>query len=333
MFEKCLIIAEVAQAHDGSFMLAKSHIDAIAKAGCDAVKFQIHLPEFESTADEEFRVPIEGYKTRSEYWEKTCFSIEQWKDLFEYANSKGLIFLASAFSLQAIDILEEIGVPVWKVSSGETSNVPMLHKIGATGLPTIISTGMSPIQEIEDAVRVLKQYDIDIVITQCTTKYPTPASEVGLNVMLKYQNLGARYGLSDHSGTIYPSIVAAWEGASVIEVHACLSYNMPGPDMPASLDPSDLERLVDGVRFAEEMRANPVDKDKKFKEFSEFRKLFFQSLYVKKDIKSGDFLSSDNLEVRKPCKGIPASKWDEVIGRKASKDLKARSFLQEEDVD
>lgn len=333
LFDKCFIIAEVAQAHDGSFMLAKSHIDEIAKAGCDAVKFQIHMPQYESTPDEHFRVPIDGYKTRSEYWEKTCFTIEQWKDLSEYAKSKGLVFMASAFSLQAIDILQDLEVPVWKVSSGETSNVPMLHKLGETRLPVIISTGMSPMTEIEDAVNILKSYDIDIAITQCTTQYPTPASQVGLNVMNEYKDVFGTYvGLSDHSGTIYPAIAAAWEGASVIEVHACMSYGMPGPDMPASLDPDDLKRLVDGVRFAEEMRLNPIDKDKKAEEFAEFRKLFFQAIYIKKDIKAGELLTNENLEIRKPCKGIPASKWDKIIGQKAKTDLSANSFLQEENV-
>ncbi len=331
--DKCFIIGEVAQAHDASFMLAKSHIDIIAAAGMDAVKFQIHLPEFESTSDEKFRVPIDGYKTRSEYWERTCFAPEQWKELAAYAKSKELVFMASAFSLQAIDMLEEIGVPVWKISSGETSNVPMLHKLGKTGLPVIISTGMSPMDEIEAAVNILKSYNIDIAITQCTTQYPTPASQVGLNVMVEYKKKFDTYvGLSDHSGTIYPAITAAWEGASVIEVHACMSYQMPGPDMPASLDPDDLKRLVEGVRFAEEMRANPIDKNKKAKEYVEFRKLFFQAIYIKTNIKAGEIFSTNNLEIRKPCKGIPASKWDEVIGSKATRDLNSHTFLQEGDV-
>ncbi|MAI60898.1 MAG: hypothetical protein CBB87_00225 [Micavibrio sp. TMED27] len=331
--EKCFIIAEVAQAHDASFMLAKSHINVAADAGCDAVKFQIHLPKYESTPDEKFRVPIDGYKTRSEYWERTCFEPEQWKELADYAASKGLVFMASAFSLQAIDMLEEIGVPVWKISSGETSNVPMLHKVGKTGLPVIISTGMSPMKEIEDAVNILKSYDIDVAITQCTTQYPTPPSQVGLNVMNEYkERFGTYVGLSDHSGTIYPAIAAAWEGASVIEVHICMSYQMPGPDMPASLDPEDLKRMVEGVRFAEEMRANPLDKDEKAKEFVDFRKLFFQSIYVKKDIKAGETFSEENLEIRKPCNGIPASQWDDVVGLKAANDIESQTFLKEEHI-
>lgn len=330
---KCFIIGEVAQAHDGSFMLAKSHVDVIAEAGFDAVKFQIHMPKHESTQDEQFRIPIDGYKTRTEYWRGTGFSAELWKQLATYAEQKGLIFMASAFSLQAIDLLEEIGVPVWKISSGETSNVPMLHRLGSTGLPVIISTGMSPLAEIEHAVRILKSYDIDIAITQCTTQYPTPASEVGLNVMAEYRERFDTYvGLSDHSGTIYPAIAAAWEGASVIEVHACLNYQMPGPDMLASLDPNDLKRLVDGVRFVEEMKQSPLDKDKKAKEFIETRKLFFQAIYLKSDVCVGDEFTVENIEIRKPCNGISASKWDEIIGSKAARDLSANTFLQTKDV-
>ncbi len=330
--DKCFIIGEVAQAHDASFMLAKSHIDVVAEAGMDAVKFQIHLPEFESTEDEKFRVPIDGYETRSEYWKRTCFAPDQWKELAVYAKSKGLVFMASAFSLQAIDLLEKIGVPIWKVSSGETSNVPILHKLGKTGLPVIISTGMSPMEEISAAVDILKSYNIDIVITQCTTQYPTPADQVGLNVMAEYkERFGTYVGLSDHSGTIYPAIAAAWAGASVIEVHVCMSYQMPGPDMPASLDPDDLKRMVDGVHFVEKMRVNPVNKDDKAKEYVDFRKLFFQAIYIKSDIKKGEILSADNLEIRKPCKGVSASKWDDVIGTKATKNLSAKTFLQGSD--
>jgi len=332
--DKCFIIGEVAQAHDASFMLAKSHIDVVARAGCDAVKFQIHLPEFESTPDEKFRVPIDGYKTRPEYWERTCFAPEQWKELSEYAASKGLVFMASAFSLQAVDLLQEIGVPVWKISSGETSNVPMLHKVGKTGKPVILSTGMSPMEEVEDAVNLLKSYNVDIAITQCTTQYPTPPDQVGLNVMQEYkERFGTYVGLSDHSSTIFPAVTAAYLGASVVEVHVCMSYDMPGPDMPASLDPADLTRMVEGIRFAEIMRANPVDKDEKSKEYTDFRKLFFQAIYIKADVKAGEELTPDNLEIRKPCNGVPASKWDEVIGSTAAKDLSAGQFLQDEDVE
>lgn len=146
------------------------------------------------------------------------------------------------------------------------------------------------------------------------------------------ERFGTYTRLSDHSGTIYPAIAAAWEGVSVVEVYICMSYQMPGPDMPASLDPADLTKMVEGVRFVEEMRKNSLDKDKKAEEFVDLRKLFFQAIYIKKDVKAGEILSADNLEIRKPCNGIPASRWDDVIGSVAAKGLSAANFLQEDDI-
>ncbi len=319
---RCFIIGEVAGAHDGSFLLARAHIDVIAAAGCDAVKFQIHLPEAESTPAEAFRVPIPGYRTRQEYWARTGFREDQWLELAAYAAGQGLEFMATPFSVAAVEMLQRLGVKRWKVSSGEVGNVPLLRAMAATGLPVILSTGMSGFADVAFALEHLRTGTPDLTVCQCTTRYPTAAEQVGLNVLGEIRRrLGVKAGLSDHSGTIFPGIVAAYLGCDVLEVHACMSRQMQGPDMPASLDPQDLADLVRGVRFAEAMGANPVDKDATRGQFDELRDLFTQGIYVARPVTAGAPLGVDDLEVRKPGTGLPASQWDAVLGRPAARDL------------
>ena len=331
--DRCFVIGEVAGAHDGSFMLARAHMDAIAAAGCDAVKFQIHFADVESTPEETFRVPIPGYRTRTEYWRKTAFREDQWCELARYAASKGLIFMASAFSTPAVDLLERLQVPMHKVASGETANLALLDHIAATGKPVIISTGLSGIAEIDRAVERFAKRTPAFAITQCVTQYPTPAARVGLNLMAVFrQRYGGFAGLSDHSGTIFPAIAGSYIGMDVLEVHVRLCPDMPGPDAAASLDPAALRQLVEGVRFTEAMRRNPVDKEQLAAEVAPLRELFLQSIYTRKLISRGEALTEAMLECRKPMVGIPASRWHEVLGRVAARDIEAYRFLEETDL-
>jgi len=331
--QRCFIIGEIAGAHDGSFMFAQAHIDAVAQAGCDAVKFQLHFAEAESTPDEAFRVPIPGYATRQEYWKKTGFPEARWRELARYAEAKGLIFMASAFSIPAVEMLERLEVPVHKVSSGETANLPLIERMAATGKPIILSTGMSGWSEIDTAMARIAAHGVPCALTQCVTQYPTPAERVGLNVMAAYRDrYGGFAGLSDHSGTIFPAVAGAYIGMDVLEVHVRLGANMPGPDAPASLDPAALALLVQGVRFAEVMRGNPVEKDALAREFSPLRELFQQAIYVRVAVAQGEPILESGIEFRKPLKGLPAARWDDVIGRPAARDLTAGCFLQEEDI-
>jgi N-acetylneuraminate synthase len=331
--DRCFIVGEVAGAHDGSFMFARAHIDAVAEAGCDAVKFQIHLAEAESTPDEAFRVPIPGYRTRTEYWQKTSFREDQWHDLAQYARERGLIFMASAFSMAGVDLLERLQAPVHKVPSGEVGNLPLLDRLAATGKPVILSTGLSGFAEIDAAMARLAGKTGAIAITQCVTQYPTPASRIGLNVLpVLRQRYGCFAGLSDHSGTVFPGIAGAYAGMDVLEVHARLGPNMPGPDARASLDPPMLKLLVDGVRFAEEMRRHPVDKEAIAVELAPLRSLFAQAIYTRRPIASGEIITDAMLECRKPMAGIPANRWYDVVGRAAARSIEANRFLQDADL-
>ncbi len=202
---KVLLIAEIAQAHEGSLGLAHSYIDALAETGVDAIKFQTHIAEAESSALEPFRVRF-SYEdeTRYDYWRRMEFTPSQWIGLREHCDRVGLEFISSPFSLAAVDLLETVGVKRYKIGSGEVSNLLLLEKIARTGKPVILSSGMSSFAELSAACKLLLSFGISISILQCTTAYPTKPEQWGLNVMEEMRNqFELPTGFSDHSGDIY----------------------------------------------------------------------------------------------------------------------------------
>lgn len=335
LHQPSLIIAEIAQAHDGSLGMAHSYIDAVAKTGADAVKFQTHIAAAESSELEQFRVKFSKQDaTRYDYWKRMEFTREQWHGLANHARDKGLLFLSSPFSLEAVDLLVELEMPAWKIASGEITNIPMLKRIAETEKPILISTGMSPIEEIDAAVNMIKCRDLPFLVFQCSSIYPCPPEKVGLNLLSFFRNrYGAPVGLSDHSGTIYPGLAAAAVGVEMIEVHVTLSREMFGPDVIASLTTHELKQLVEGVRYIEKMNANPVEKDEIEKEFVALRELFTKSIAVNKDLPSGSIIERKHLIFKKPGTGIPANKVEVVIGCRLKKTIPAGYFLSEDDLD
>jgi N,N'-diacetyllegionaminate synthase len=327
-----LIIGEVAQAHDGSLGLAHAFIDAIAGAGAGAVKFQTHIAAAESTPGEPWRVKFSRQDaTRYDYWKRMEFTEEQWHGLKRHADERGLLFLSSPFSVEAVELLGRVGVAAWKLASGEITNAPMFERIAATGLPILLSTGMSPMAEIDAAAGAVKRARLPLAVMQCTTSYPCPPEKVGLNLLpLFRERYGSAVGLSDHSGTIYPALSAATLGAEVIEVHVTLSREMFGPDVPASITTSELRQLVEGVRFVERMNANPVDKDAVAEELAPLRRLFTKSIVARVDLPPHTVLSEEHLAAKKPGTGIPASRMKEIIGRRLRYGVKADELLCEE---
>lgn len=331
---RCLVIAEVAQAHDGSLGMAHAFIDAIADAGADAVKFQTHIAEFESTPDEPWRVKFSLQdKTRYDYWKRMEFTEEQWHGLKEHAERRGLLFLSSPFSVEAVELLKRVGVAAWKVASGEVTNPLMLEAMAETGLPILLSTGMSTLQEIDEAVARIREKGLPLVVLQCTSMYPTPPEKVGLNMLPFFrERYGCPVGLSDHSGTIYPALAAVTLGAKVIEVHVTFHRKMFGPDVPASITMEELELLVKGVKFIEKMLSHPVDKDYIALELAEMRRLFTKSVVARTDLPAGTVLKREHLTVKKPGTGIPAAKLSELVGRKLRRDVRKDEMIREEDL-
>jgi N-acetylneuraminate synthase len=328
----CFIIAEVAQAHDGSLGMAHAYIDAIAEAGADAIKFQTHIAAAESTPQEPWRIKFsEQDATRYDYWKRMEFTEAQWLGLKNHADERSLIFLSSPFSAEAVDLLSRVGVPAWKVPSGETANTLMLDQMIATGLPIILSTGMSNLAEIDGAVDRIRDGGIPLVVLQCTTAYPCPPEKIGVNLVSFFrERYDCPVGLSDHSGTIYPGLAAVALGIQMLEVHVTFSREMFGPDVPASITTAELKQLVEGNRFIEKMIENPVDKDAAAENVHELRKTFTKSVVARRDLKAGHILARDDLTIKKPGTGIPAARMPELIGRRLTCDLSQDSLLSDD---
>jgi len=331
----CLVVAEVAQSHDGSLGMAHAYIDAVANAGADGVKFQTHITAAESTPEEPWRVKFSPQDTtRYNYWKRMEFTEEQWAGLKKHADARRLKFLSSPFSLDAVELLGRIGVAAWKVASGEINNVPMFERMMATGLPFLISTGMSPLNEIDEAVKLIKDSGRFLTVLQCTSIYPCPPEKVGLNLIPFFRD---RYdcpvGLSDHSGTIYPGLAAAALGIEVLEVHVTLSREMFGPDVPASVTTKELKRLVEGIRFIEKMNANPVDKDAVSSEMKPLRDLFTKSVVARTDLAAGTVLREEHLTLKKPGTGIPPTRLRELLNRRLKCAVSANTLLVEQDIE
>ncbi len=330
----CLIIAEVAQAHDGSLGTAHAYIDAAAEAGVDAVKFQTHIAAAESTPGEPFRVKFSKQDaSRYDYWKRMEFSEAQWESLFDHARQRGLILLSTPFSFQAVELLDRLGVPAWKVGSGEVTNLPMLSRMAATRRPVLISSGMSSWEELDEAVAVVSAERAPMALLQCTTAYPCPPEKLGLNVLAELRDrYGCPIGLSDHSGTIYASLAAVVLGANLLEVHIVFSRECFGPDVKASVTTAELKPLVEGVRFIERALASPLDKQQVADEMVDLKAMFAKSIVAARDLPRGHKLEAADLALKKPGTGMPAARLGDVVGRRLARRVAADSLLAEEDL-
>lgn len=332
--DRTFVIAEVGQAHDGSLGTAHSYIDAIAETGAHAVKFQTHIADKESSPYEPWRTKF-SYQdaTRYDYWKRLEFTSEEWIGLKNHAEDKGLLFLSSPFSMAAFEILQSMQVEIWKVASGELTNPPLLNAMIATEKPIILSTGMAKVEEIDDAVNRCKKQHLPFSVLQCTSKYPTPAEECGLEMMNFYRDrYNCSTGLSDHSGKIFPAIAASTMGANIVELHVCFSRCAFGPDSSSSVTISELSQIVEGVEFVSKARNGNLCKNEVASEMSEMRSMFGHGLVAEFDISSGEILNEKNLSLRKPCRGISSKNYYNLIGMKVIRDIKANEFIFPDDI-
>lgn len=329
----CFIIAEMGLAHDGNFQAACDFIDAIAGAGADAVKFQTHIAEAEGTLEEKFRVKVFKDKTRQDYWKRTAFTETQWHKLKQLSDDKGLIFLSSPFSNEAFQLLNRVGVPAWKIASGETNNYPLIEEIAKTGCPLLVSTGMSRIDEIDHVVRLIEEKNVPMILYQCTNRYPCPPEHLGLNMIQDYRR---RYnipvGFSDHSGKIATGIAAYVLGACSVEVHVTFNRQDSGPDIAASLTVNEFAQMVESIRFLEHAIAAPVVKDQEAEEMSEMRLLFTKSIVASRDLKAGVIVKASDIALKKPGTGMPAGELESILGRILKRNLNKDEKFSPEDV-
>jgi len=329
------LIAEIGQAHEGSLGMAFSYIDALAKTGVDAVKFQVHIAEAESSISEPFRIKFSKQDaTRFGYWKRMEFSDEQWGLLKRRCEENGVEFLASPFSNAAVELLEKLQVQRYKIGSGEVNNFLLLEKIAKTGKPVILSSGMSSFAELDRTIGFLNNKDVDYSILQCTTSYPTYPEEYGLNVIRELkERYGVKIGFSDHSARMETCIAATALGAEILEFHAVFSRQSFGPDASSSLEMDEISQLVKAVRNIEKALSNPIDKSDNSK-FLDLKDIFEKSLAVNKDLSQGHILQFDDLEAKKPKNyGIAAARFEEIIGKELKKDLKQWEFLNNDDLE
>jgi N,N'-diacetyllegionaminate synthase len=323
------IMAEVAQAHDGSLGMAHAYIDAAADAGVDAVKFQTHIAACESTAREPWRIKFSRQDvTRFDYWKRMEFKPEEWAGLRDHCRDRNVDFISSPFSPEAVDLLDRLDVVFWKIASGEMSNIPLLRKMVKTGREMMLSSGMSSWSELNKAVDMCRAANLGFGVMQCTSEYPCPSQQWGLNVLAE---LKERYdcptGLSDHSGSIVPGIAATALGASMLEVHVTFHRAMFGPDVSSSVTMEELASLVKGARQVQQAMQSPVDKDAMAQSMEPMRDIFGKSIVARRDLEAGIRLGEEDLALKKPGDGMSAADWDWVIGMRLTKALAADETL------
>jgi N,N'-diacetyllegionaminate synthase len=332
---RTFVIAEIAQAHDGSVGILHSLVESAAAAGVDAVKFQVHIADAESSPLEPFRVRFSLVDpTRFDYWKRMELSPAQWEKLRARCDEVGVEFLATPCSNAAVDLLEDLGVRRYKVGSGDAANPLLLEKLARTGKELILSTGLSTLDELDRSVAFAQSRRLSITLLQCTNKYPTLPGDIGLAWMAR---LRERYhcpvGLSDHSGTIFAGLGAVALGAAAVEAHITFDRRMFGPDAKASLTVDEFGQLVTGVRFLEQARGAGHDKAVT-EATNELRRTFGKALAVNRDLRAGAVVRFEDLEGKKPADGgLPTDQLADALGRTLTRDKRQWEFLQDGDLE
>ena len=334
---KTLIIAEAGENHNGSLELAYDLIDKAIEAGVDIVKFQTGKPELVTSkysAMAEYQKENIGVdESQLEMLKKIMLPFEAFEKLKKYCDEKGIEFLSTPFDLESVDLLHGIGMKTWKIPSGEITNLPLLIKIASLHEPIILSTGMSNMDEVKDAVKLLQDNGAgEITLLHCTTEYPAPYADVNLKAMeTMRKETGLNVGYSDHTRGIEIPVAAVAMGATVIEKHFTVDRNMEGPDHKASLEPDELKRMVVSIRNVEKAIGNG---DKIVSESEEKNiEIARKSIIAKTNIKAGDIFTEDNLITKRPGNGINPMKWFELLGRKAKHDYQEDYLIELDELD
>ncbi|MCX6075293.1 MAG: N-acetylneuraminate synthase [Campylobacterales bacterium] len=331
--KRVFIIAEAGVNHNGSTELAKKLIDVAALAGADAVKFQTfkteNLVSKNASKAEYQKSTTDANESQFDMIKKLELDVSAHRELIAYCKEKNIMFLSTPFDLDSVDLLQNLGLEIFKIPSGEITNLPYLRKIGALNKKVILSTGMANMDEIADAVAILTASGTkkeNITVLHANTEYPTPMEDVNLNAMLSIRDtLNVACGYSDHTLGIEVDIAAVALGAECIEKHFTLDNTMEGPDHKASLEPHELIAMVQAIRNIEKALGNGVKAPSKSE--SKNINISRKSIVAKKEIKKGEILSEANITVKRPGTGISPMKWNEIIGSCALKDYKEDELI------
>ncbi len=327
-------IAEIGQAHDGSLGLAHSYIDALKNTGVTDVKFQIHIADAESSKKERFRKKFSYEdKTRFDYWKRIEFTGEQWLGILRHCKKNKFNFVASPFSIEAVDLLKKIGCKTFKIASGEVNNYLMIDNIIKHKKEIILSSGLSNFKELDKAVRRIKRKKSNLSVLQCTSEYPSNFKNIGLNVI---QDIRNRYnvpaGLSDHSGNINTLLAAAAVGAELIEFHVTFNKKSFGPDSRSSIEIDEVKKLVESTDYIKKCLNHKINKSK-VKINMKLKEIFSKSLAINKNLNKNHKIKIEDLETKKPGGiGVDTKHYEKVIGKKLNKSLRKNSFLKFKDL-
>ncbi|WP_440614706.1 N-acetylneuraminate synthase family protein [Candidatus Pelagibacter sp. HIMB1748] len=328
MKKKYKIIAELGSVHDGNLNLAKKLIKKASESGADIVKFQMHIAEEETLED----APSPDYfktETRFNYFKRTAFNFKEWIELKKICKYHKVKFLCSPFSEKAVDILERIKVDSYKVPSGELTNLPLLEKLKKTNKHIYLSTGMSDWREITVATKLLKK---NYTLLQCSSIYPCPLEQVGLNVLFEMQRkYDCDVGFSDHTLGFSAPFAAAANGASVIEKHFTLSRNMYGSDAKNSMEPKEFSFLSKTIKEIWKIVKNPVNKNN-IKKYKKMKIIFEKGIVASYDLSKNTVLTKKNINFKKPADGIRAFDYKKILGKKLKRNIKANHKIKLKDL-
>ena len=328
------IIAEAGVNHNGDLNLAKSLVDVALEAGADYVKFQSFKADKlvrKDTDKAKYQSDNTGSnETQYEMLKKLELTDDMYKEIFNYGRGKGISVISTAFDEESAKMLNRMGQEVFKIPSGEITNLPLLRTIGNFRKDVFLSTGMANLEEIENAIQVLEKEGVDrtrVTVLHCTSSYPVPISDVNLLAMCEMSKiLRVPVGYSDHSLGISVAIGAAALGASVIEKHFTLDKYLPGPDHKASLDPDELKELVSAIRLIEDALGS---KEKKITESEKWNvDLIRKSIVAKRKIKKGEPFTVENLTTKRPARGISPMMWDSLLGKISRREYEVDEFIE-----
>jgi N-acetylneuraminate synthase len=332
------IIAEIGNSHEGSLGIALSMIDMAAFAGADIVKFQLHLSEFESSTFEPFRVKsFSQDKTRTDYWNRVGFTLDQWRLIKKHCDSKGIEFLCSPFSIEAAKLLfENQLVKRWKIGSGEISNLQLLDFVFSTKLEVLVSTGLGDNSDITRLItHIGKNFELDqLVLMHCVSQYPTKLENSSLSLINYYiSEFDVKVGHSDHSGLKSTSYFALTFPIDYLEVHLTPNKLFFGPDTSSSLTPEELNQVVQYRNDLIELKKSNLSRDQLFEMSQETAMIFRKSLYWATNLSKGEKIKASDLIVRKPWKGVDASEFEYLIGKTVKKNVTEGLPLEKSDIE
>lgn len=328
-----ILIGEIGLSHEGSLGSAISMVQRAKEVGLDAVKFQMHLPEFESTNDERFRVNVFPQdKSRFDYWQRTSFTKDEWTYIYRFCQKIDISFLCTPFSKEAALFLKSLGEESIKIASGDFNNLELIEFAKDNFNTIYLSTGFCYLDEIESTYKLLSSGKAtNVVLLQCTSKYPTPLCDVGLDLFCWFEKRQINYGLSDHTGNKHVIMAAIGKGAQVIEFHLVFSRSQFGPDAHASLTFEEAKEVVDFKNVYQEVSSPNYSKDAVAKELEEVRRMFGRGLALRVNKEKGELVLREDLVLKKPHSKYGWSHVDKFAGRKLAQNVPSNRHISEED--